>query len=145
MTLFDLLIANNIDFNDCIGDLPNFQLVLTSGNNNFISKMLATGQDFSKSVLNAVLRDDADMLAKMFDYKADLSQISYSGYSLLQLALKHGSYKAAEQILKSNPKAIEQLGTSGISPLQLALLMDNKLGVELLKKFAANFDPKLTL
>jgi len=143
MVLFDLLIANNIDFNDCIGDLPNFQLVLTSGNNNFISKMLATGQDFSKSVLNAVLRDDAAMLAKMFDYKADLSQISYSGYSLLQLALKHGSYKAAEQILKSNPKAIEQLGTSGISPLQLALLMDNKLGVELLKKFAANFELEL--
>ncbi|MDD9334677.1 MAG: hypothetical protein PV347_01285 [Rickettsiaceae bacterium] len=115
MTLFDLLIANKIDFNDCIADLPNFQLVLTSGNNNFISKMLATGQDFSKSVLNAVLRDDAAMLAKMFDYKADLSQISYSGYSLLQLALKHGSYKAAEQILQSNPKTIEQLGASEIS------------------------------
>ncbi|WP_375332555.1 MULTISPECIES: ankyrin repeat domain-containing protein [unclassified Candidatus Tisiphia] len=143
MALFDLLIANKIDFNDCIADLPNFQLVLTSGNNNFISRMLATGQDFSKSVLNAVLRDDATMLAKIFSYKANLSQISYSGYSLLQLALKHGSYKAAEQILKSNPKTIEQLGASGISALQLALLMDNKLGVELLKKFGANFELEL--
>ncbi|WP_425361475.1 hypothetical protein [Candidatus Tisiphia endosymbiont of Ceraclea dissimilis] len=141
--LFDLLIANKIDFNISNANLTIFKLVLDSGNSNFISKMFATGQDFTKSLLDVVLKDDAVMLDKIFSHKAELSQVSYSGYSLLQLALKHGCYKSAEQILRSNPQAINQLTTKGLSALQLAVLTDDKPGIELLKKFGANFELEL--
>ncbi|WP_375329728.1 ankyrin repeat domain-containing protein [Candidatus Tisiphia endosymbiont of Nemotelus uliginosus] len=141
--LFDLLIANKIDFNISNANLTIFKLVLDSGNSNFISKMFATGQDFTKSLLDVVLKDDAVMLDKIFSHKAELSQVSYSGYSLLQLALKHGCYKSAEQILRSNPQAINQLTTKGMSALQLAVLTDDKPGIELLKKFGANFELEL--
>ncbi|WP_375318931.1 ankyrin repeat domain-containing protein [Candidatus Tisiphia endosymbiont of Oplodontha viridula] len=143
VALFDLLIANKIDFNISSANLTIFKLVLNSGNSNFISKMFATGQDFTKSLLDVVLQDDAVMLGKIFSHKAELSQVSYSGYSLLQLALKNGCYKAAEQILQSNPQSINQLTTKGISALQLAMLTDDKLGIELLKKFGANFELEL--
>ncbi|MCC8371839.1 MAG: hypothetical protein LN568_03715 [Rickettsia endosymbiont of Pseudomimeciton antennatum] len=141
--LFDLLIANKIDFNISNANLTIFKLVLNSGNSNFISKMFATGQDFTKSLLDVVRKDDAVMLDKIFNYKAELSQVSYSGYSLLQLALKHGCYKAAEQILKSNPQVINQPTSKGMSALQLAMLTDNKPGIELLKKFGANVELEL--
>ncbi len=71
------------------------------------------------------------------------SQATYGGYTIFQFSLKYGSYKAAEEILKSNPKAIEQLGASSISPLQMALLTDNKPGIELIQKFGGNVELEL--
>jgi hypothetical protein len=138
--LFDLLIANNINFNGYIGNKTSFHIILQSGNNNFISKMFAANQDFSKSLLGVALQDDNISLATAFAQKVELAKTKYSGYPLLQLALEQNQYKASKQILTTCPEAINLVNNNGLSVLASAVLQGNKTGVDLLKTFGSDLD-----
>lgn len=142
--LFDLLIANHINFNSYIGSKTAFQMILESGNNPFIGKMFGADQDVSKALLDIALNNDASSLAKAFAHKLDLAKTKYSGYSLLQLALEKNKYESAKQILTSYPEAINLINNNGLSVLASTILQGNKTGVDLLKSFGANLDLEVT-
>ncbi len=141
--LFELLMAQTIDFHSYVGNKIISQLILESANKSFIDKMFASKLDLSKSVLTLALNDDADNLEIVFQHRPELAGSIYSSYPLLVLALKNGCYKAADQLLKANPSAVQQLfkisGTEDeYTALSIMVLTENKAGIELLKAYGAD-------
>ena len=139
LNLFKLLLDNNLDFNHCYGKSTILDLIVQSGNKDFISTMLDTGKhDFSKAVILSMLKDNVDYVSNLLDIVPDWQSIWYHGDNLLQLAITSGKYKIAEAILKKDGSTLNALNSDGLTALDVAIMHQNEQGIKLLEQYGTN-------
>ena len=146
LSLFKLLLDNNLDFNHCYGKSTVLDLIVQSGNKDFIGTMLDSGKhDFSKAVILSILKDDVDYVSNLLDIVPDWHSTRYHGDNLLQFAITSGKYEIAEAILKKDGSILNALNSDGLTALDVAIMHQNEQGIKLLEQYGANPKDSLLL
>lgn len=151
LTGFKTLISQKLDFNHCYGKNTILDLVVKSGNKEFIDTMLdkepkiflgkpvlKIKNDFSKAVILSVLKDDVDYVSKLLDIVPDWQSIQYHGDNLLQFAITSGKYEIAEAVLKKDESIFYAVNDNGFNALDVAIIHQKAQGIKLLEQYGTN-------
>ena len=139
LTGFKTLISQKLDFNHCYGKNTILDLVVKSGNKEFIDTMLNSGKhDFSKAVILSILKDDVDYVSKLLDIVPDWQTIRYHGDNLLQFAITSGKYEVAEAVLKKDESIFYAVNDNGFNALDVAIIHQKAQGIKLLEQYGTN-------
>ena len=146
LSLFKLLLDNNLDFNHCYGKSTVLDLIVQSGNKDFIGTMLDLGKhDFSKAVILSILKDDVDYVSNLLDIVPDWQSTRYHGDNLLQFAITSGKYEIAEAILKKDESIFYAVNDNGFNALDVAIIHQKAQGIKLLEQYGTNLKDLLPL
>ncbi|WP_341760749.1 ankyrin repeat domain-containing protein [Candidatus Tisiphia endosymbiont of Dioctria linearis] len=101
------------------------QQLIHSGNESFIKKILATGQDLTSTVVEAIGQNDIVTISKLSSYDNSLLSQKFAGYTLLQIAISAQKAEMVQKILQLDSASAKILTNNGESALKIAVRSGN--------------------
>ncbi|WP_425361098.1 ankyrin repeat domain-containing protein [Candidatus Tisiphia endosymbiont of Stenodema calcarata] len=101
------------------------QQLVHNGNESFIKKVLATGQDLASTVVEAIGQNDVVTISKLSSYDSSLLSQKFAGYTLLQIAISAQKTEIVQKILQLGSSSAEVLTNNGESALKIAVRSGN--------------------
>ncbi|WP_341761092.1 ankyrin repeat domain-containing protein [Candidatus Tisiphia endosymbiont of Thecophora atra] len=101
------------------------QQLVHNGNESFIKKVLATGQDLASTVVEAIGQNDIVTISKLSSYDSSLLSQKFAGYTLLQIAISAQKTEIVQKILQLGSSSAEVLTNNGESALKIAVRSGN--------------------
>jgi hypothetical protein len=101
------------------------QQLVHSGNESFIKKVLAKGQDLTCTLVEAIGQNDVVTISKLSSYDSSLLSQKFVGYTLLQTAISAQKVQMVQKILQLDSSSAEVLTNNGESALKIAVRSGN--------------------
>jgi len=135
-----------VDAKDKSGNTP-IHFAVRNGHRKLIDLLQAKGATISEddkpdeeAALNAVWRNDADLVKVLLDHGADVNTADRYGWSLLHYATHNGDMTKMLLEKGANPNSVER--ERGQTPLHWAAFRGRKTVVEMLLAHGANMDTR---
>ncbi|WP_375332327.1 ankyrin repeat domain-containing protein [Candidatus Tisiphia endosymbiont of Temnostethus pusillus] len=124
--LFDLALSYGANCcNYSVAGKTLLQQLIHSGNESFIKKVLATGQDLASTVVEAIGQNDIVTISKLSSYDSSLLSQKFAGYTLLQIAISAQKTEIVQKILQLGSNSVEILTNNAESALKIAVRSGN--------------------